>query len=84
MAKCENCPALDEGYRGIEHYEFGKGCPDDDFDVFGGDCIGMKRDEDNDCPDCGGHGTLETEEYGEDEYGMPLTFTICTWCKTSP
>jgi len=39
MAKCKNCPALkDDGIGVIEHYAFGPGCPDQDFDTYGGDC----------------------------------------------
>lgn len=39
MAKCKNCPALkDDGIGVIEYYAFGPGCPDQDFDTYGGDC----------------------------------------------
>jgi hypothetical protein len=72
MALCKNCPALKEGFAGIERYDFGTGCPDDDHDVYGGDCISMHRSNDNDhCPDCGG--ILEHSEVGDGEYS--------SWCK---
>jgi hypothetical protein len=59
MALCKNCPALKEGFAGIERYDFGTGCPDDDHDVYGGDCISMHRSNDHDhCPDCGGEMTF--------------------------
>lgn len=38
MALCKNCKAKDLWQYG-EFYECGPGCPDQDFDVFGGDCI---------------------------------------------
>lgn len=41
MAKCKSCPALKADPAGvgvIEHYAFGPGCPDQDFDFYGGDC----------------------------------------------
>ncbi len=42
MARCENCPALEADPAGvgvIEHYSCGPGCPDEDFDFYGGDCM---------------------------------------------
>lgn len=43
MARCKNCPALeDDGIAVIEHYSCGPGCPDEDFDTFGGDCMNAR------------------------------------------
>ena len=42
MARCQNCSALDEDPAGVgvmEHYSCGPGCPDEDFDFYGGDCM---------------------------------------------
>jgi len=45
MALCPNCPAIDEfGLHGIEFYDCGKGCPDKDMDVYGGDCYANTRE----------------------------------------
>ena len=42
MARCKNCPALEADPAGIgviEYYSCGDGCPDEDFDFYGGDCM---------------------------------------------
>ena len=42
MARCKGCPALEADPAGIgviEYYSCGDGCPDEDFDFYGGDCI---------------------------------------------
>ena len=40
MAKCPGCPAIKEfpDIAAIEYYAVGDGCPDEDFDIYGGDC----------------------------------------------
>lgn len=41
MAMCKNCPALEADPAGvgvIEYYSCGDGCPDQDYDAYGGDC----------------------------------------------
>ena len=43
MARCKGCPALKADPAGvgvIEFYSCGEGCPDEDFDFYGGDCVG--------------------------------------------
>ena len=45
MARCKNCPALDDPEFtavGDEHVMFGDGCPDEIYDFYGGDCINNK------------------------------------------
>ena len=55
MALCENCPAMKIGFAGIELYDFGNGCPDEDYDCYGGDCIALVRESE------------ETEPYYHEE-----------------
>lgn len=46
MAMCASCPALEADPAGvgvIEHYSCGPGCPDEDFDFYGGDCFNTNR-----------------------------------------
>jgi len=52
MARCKNCPVIDDKSKFydpriavIEAYAFGSGCPDEDFDCFGGDCIQVYNEE---------------------------------------
>ena len=55
MARCKNCPALEADPAGvgvIEYYSCGDGCPDEDFDFYGGDCMsGASWNEPDDDPE---------------------------------
>lgn len=49
MARCKHCPALkDDGIAVIEYYSMGDGCPDEDFDTFGGDCVNARGNDSDD------------------------------------
>ena len=41
MARCKNCPALDDPEFTVvdEYIVFGPGCPDEEYDWYGGDCF---------------------------------------------
>ena len=52
MARCKNCPALkDDNIAVIEYYSCGDGCPDEDFDFYGGDCMNARWNQEDIEPD---------------------------------
>ncbi len=61
MAKCKKCPAIDDEKLAIcdEFYVFGPGCPDQDFDCYGGECYGIATQND-----------IYEEEEGFEEFGV--------------
>jgi len=46
MPRCKGCTAAEDMGLVDEYYIFGPGCVDEDYDVYGGDCIAMHRDQD--------------------------------------
>jgi len=79
MARCKKCPAIEEfNLYGIEDIEFTNGCPDIEYDCYGGDCYNSHNFDD--CPECGGRDCLEYTSLDikpKDYYDDPTM----VWCK---